>query len=207
MTKNYTAIDLLEKVFEFVAMTPDENDWDIKKLTSNRPRQVRLQQIESLLIAFKLLEQEAKGMFYNKPSVGKAIRSLMYGDFIEDFKDDQITTIDAYVNQHIDDSFFDRNLSSSELRFIYQYLISYRKQVNILQRFNSGWMEAGGKIAFYAIGLTNDVTKNLEGKTETLDALIALIINPNKYTFTEQELIEKYTYPAVDLLDIDLDEW
>lgn len=205
MTKT---IDLLEKVFEFIAMTPDEKDWDVKKLKSNRSRQARLQQIEALLIAFGLHEaNESKGMFCSKPSVGKAINSLLYGEFIEDFKQDQITTIDAYVSQHLEDSFYDRKLSSGELRFIYQYLIRYRKQVNKLQRFNSGWLEAGGKIANYAIGLTSEVTNNLNGKTEALDALISFIINPNQVSFTQQELIERFHYPDVDLLDIDLENW
>ena len=198
--KHYSTIDLLEKVFEFIAMTPEEKDWDIKKLQSNKPRQVRLQQIEALLFAFGLHEDNVeKGIFASKPSVGKALYSLLYGDFINTLKEHQIEQIDDYV------PYFDRKISGGELQFIYQYMIKYRKQVYTMLRFNSGWLEAGGKMAQYAIRLTSTITDNLNGKTEELDKLLDLIINPNQVSFTEQELIERFQYPDVDLIDIDLD--
>ncbi len=206
MNKKYTAIELLEKVFEFIAMTPEEKDWNIKKLQSNKPRQVRLQQIEALLFAFGLFEDnEGKGMSASKSSVGNALNSLLYGDFINTLKEQHIEEIDHYVTKHFNDPYFDRELSKGELRFIYQYMIKYRKQVYTMLRFNSGRLEAGGKMVQYAIRLTSTITDNLNGKTEELDKLLDLIINPNQLSFTEQELIERFQYPDADLIDIDLD--
>lgn len=204
--KHYSTLDLLEKVFEFIAMTPDEKDWDIKKLQSNKPRQVRLQQIEALLIAFGLHEDKTgKGIFASKPSVGKALNNFLHGDFIDTMNEKQIEQIDAFVTKHLNDPYFDRKLSGGELRFIYQYLIRYKKQLNILLHFNSGWLEASGKMSQYAIRLTGSISDNLNGKTEELDKLLDLIINPNQLSFTEQELIERFHYPDVDLFEIDME--
>lgn len=202
---NLNATHLLEKVFEFIAMTPDEKDWDVAKLKTNRPRQVRLQRIEALLVAFGLYERKSKGLFGSTSSIKTGIQSLLSGDFISNLDDATISAIDDYVTKQLNDPFFDRKISGGEVRFIYQYLIRYRKQVNTLQTFNSGWLEASGKLTQYAIGLTNTITANLDGKTEELDYLLGLIINPNGYSFTEQELIEKYSYPDVDLMHIDID--
>lgn len=199
------AIHLLEKVFEFIAMTPDDKDWDVAKLKTNRPRQVRLQQIEALLVAFGLYERKSKGFFGSTSSIKTAIQSLLSGDFISNLNDATISVIDDYVSKQLNDPFFDRKISGGEVRFIYQYLIRYRKQVYTLQTFNSGWLEASGKLTQYSIGLTNAITANLEGKTTELDSLLDLIINPNGSSFSELELIEKYDYPGVDLLDIDID--
>lgn len=196
---------LLEKVFEFIAMTPDEKDWDVAKLKTNKPRQVRLQQIEAMLVAFGLYERKSKGFFGTASSLRTGIQSILSGDFISNLDDATIVVIDDYVTKQLNDPFFDNKITGGQMRFIYQYLIKYRKQVYTLHTFNSGWLEASGKLTQYSIGLTNSITANLEGKTEELDYLLELIINPNVYTFTEQELIEKYGYPDVDLLGIDFD--
>jgi hypothetical protein len=53
-SKTYNGIDLLDKILEFVTMTPNEREWNYKSLNSNQPRQIRLKQINSLLKAFSL---------------------------------------------------------------------------------------------------------------------------------------------------------
>ena len=203
---NLNTAHLLEKVLEFIAMTPDEKDWDVAKLKTNKPRQVRLQRIEAMLDAFGLKERKSKGFFGTTASSRTSIQSLLSGDFISNLDDATLATIDNYVTKQLNDPFFDSKISSDEMQFIYQYLIKYKKQIYTLQAFNSGWLEASGKLGQYSIGLTNTITSNLKGKTEELDYLLNLIINPNGYSFSEQELIEKYGYPDVDLLDIDIDE-
>lgn len=54
LTKTYSAIDLLDKVLEFIEMTPNSNEWNLQSLKSNLPRQIRFRQIEALLNAFLL---------------------------------------------------------------------------------------------------------------------------------------------------------
>jgi hypothetical protein len=200
-----TTNHLLEKIFEFTAMTPDEKEWDVAKLQSNKPRQVRLQRIEAMLTAFGLYERKPKRLFASVTTIRSAIERLLDGDFIGDLDDATLAVLDDYVAKQLDYSYSDRKIASDELQFIYRYLMKYKKQLYKLERFNSGWLEASGNLSQYAIGLTSTITAHLVGKTKELDYLLELIINPNRYTFTEQELIDKYGYPDVDLLDLDLD--
>lgn len=202
---NLNASNLLEKIFEFTAMTPDEKEWDVAKLQSNKPRQVRLQRIEAMLTAFGLYESNTNQLGRNNSSLAKAISSLLSGDFVNSLHKSAIAEIDAYVTTQLNNPYFDCELYGDELQFIYRHLIKYKKQLYKLERFNSGWFEGGGKLGNYAYSLTSTITANLEGKTKELDYLLELIINPNRYSFTEQELIDKFGYPDVDLLDLDLD--
>src|SRR5215203_7078545 len=87
-TKNYEGLDLLEKIFEFTAMTPDANQWNVTSLKANAPRQVRLRQIQSLINAF--FGQETKANLIDKTIAlfqgdknSVTISSILSGDFIK----------------------------------------------------------------------------------------------------------------------------
>jgi hypothetical protein len=51
-TKIYKGLDLLAKVLEFNAMTPNKEHWNEGALKNNPPRLIRLKQIQSLAQAF-----------------------------------------------------------------------------------------------------------------------------------------------------------
>lgn len=53
---NWTAADLLEKILEFNAMTPNKNEWSEKTLNNNKPRLIRFQRIKALLLAFDIVQ-------------------------------------------------------------------------------------------------------------------------------------------------------
>src|SRR5215217_7544444 len=87
-TKIYKGLDLLEKIFEFTAMTPDANQWSVSSLKANPPRQIRLRQIQALINAF--FGQETKANFIDKTIAlfqgdknSLTISSILSGDFIK----------------------------------------------------------------------------------------------------------------------------
>ena len=85
--KIYKGLDLLEKVFEFEAMTPDKAHWNEKALKSNPPRLIRFRQIQSLAQAFLIKEADGHN----------TILSILTGDFIEGRSDADHVEIFAFM--------------------------------------------------------------------------------------------------------------
>lgn len=212
--RTYKGIDLLEKILEFVEMTPNSKEWNVIKLASNPPRKIRLKQIESLISAFyndcenKNPSNKSLSTLFNKKEVD--IKSILSGEFIalKTIDDYKPTTefINNFVKNHIDSSDVEKEIHLNELIFIYTQLLEYKKRIRNLVKFNSGWIEAGSTASQFSILLTNSITKNLEDKYNELDKTLELIINPNELTFSEQELIDRYDYPSESLFDIEM-EW
>lgn len=206
MNTIYTAVDLLEKIFDFEAKTPNRNEWSVKKLQGNLPRIVRLQQIESLLIAFDLHESQAKtSRFARQPSVADSILNVLHGTFVDPFNEDAIAAVDQYAAFYVTHSDDFQKLTTDDVRFVYRNLLQFKKNVYDVQHFNSGWLECGGKVGQLSIGITKTVVSNLEGTTKELDYVLNLILNPKQRSFTQEELVEHYHYPTADLFDLDLD--
>ena len=209
----YTAIDLLDKVLEFIAMTPDKSQWNVSALKSNPPRQIRLRQIESLLSAFFPIDPKislinnVKSFLSNKPK--QSIQSFLSGDFIRQREvsdyEKTITFIKDFVkssSNHFDET---REIRLEELVFIFPKLVDYKRQLRSILTFNSGWLEASSIASQFSIHLTNSVSKNLVDKYDNLDKSLELFINPKGLTFTEDELIKRFHYPTANLNDIDID--
>ncbi len=211
--KTYTAIDLLDKVFEFTEMTPNPKEWKLDALFLNPPRRVRLQQVEALLKAFCVPDAEpgffnkVKTIFSDQSKI--SIEAFLKGDFIKKRTIDEyspvVRFIEDFVRNKVEDSRRDRNIYIEELAFIFPKLIDFKRQLRWLLTYNSGWLEAGSKTALFSIYLTNDVAQNLVGKYDQLDKAITLFINPKQLTFTKAELIEKYNFPTESLEDVDMD--
>ena len=214
-TKTYRGIDLLDKIFEFTAMTPDQNQWNSAVLKSNPPRQIRFRQIQSLIQAF--FGQTTKNGFLDKAKsfFGKSnaecitIQAILSGDFINSKTLDDYTKlidfIKELVKEHeadIDDS---RSMHVGKLIMPYQKLVKYKRQLIEMLTFNSGWLESGSYTSRFSIYLTNEITLNLENKYSRLDNALELFINPKELTFLETELVDHYKYPTENLSDIDIE--
>ena len=197
--KKYTAIDLLDKVFEFIAMTP-ESQWSIDALKSNPPRFIRFQQIESLMNAF--IEGKKK---YSQLT----IQSFLAGNFIkirtENDYNKTIQHIKYFVKNSDGDTNETRDIRIEELIFIYLRLVDYKKMLQNIISFNRGWLEAGSIGVRFSIYLTDSISKSFVEKSSELDMMLEQLINPKRLTFSEKELISKYNYPTEDLADIDSD--
>ena len=84
--KIFNGVTLIDKILEFVAMTPNESEWNYKSLSGNKPRLIRLKRINSLLKAFSLTTNKnifEKASNYINPDVKADIKSILSGDFIK----------------------------------------------------------------------------------------------------------------------------
>jgi hypothetical protein len=209
----YKAIDLFDKVLEFIAMTPDKSQWSMTALKSNPPRQIRLKQIESLSNAFFAIDSKTnlidnvKSFLSDKPT--SSIQSFLSGDFIRQRETSDyaqtIIFIKEFVktsNSHLDET---KEIHLGELVFIFHELVDYKTQLRSILTFNSGVLEASSIASQFSIHLTNSISKILVDKFDNLDKSLELIINPQGLTFTEEELISRFNYPTENLDDIDLD--
>lgn len=211
-SKTYTGIDLLDKIFEFIAMTPNEKEWNYKSLSNNKPRQIRLQQINSLLKAFSLTNDKnffEKTTNYFNPGLKSEIKSILNGDFIKNRKIEEFREVINFANQFLQDNNHsnDRPIRLHELSFIYPKMIDYKIKLREIMGFNSGWLEASSTFSIFHILLTNSISANLKNKYENLDHVLELLINPKRQTFTEKELIDRFGYPTEDLHQIDMDNY
>ena len=204
----YKGIDLLEKVLEFVALTPSSNEWHLLSLKSNKPRFIRLQQIQSLIDAF--FEQNPNKPFYDKvlhfynSDKVVSIETLLTGEFIKHKKVDDYERMMDFVLQlpEYDELFVKKDIKIYQLAHVYKRLLSYKQHLRSLIGFNSGVLEASS-ISYFPIFLTERISSNLVGKYEDLNVVLELLINPKRLSFTEDELIAKYGFPNVKIEEID----
>lgn len=210
--KVYNGIDLLEKILEFVAMTPNEREWNYKSLSDNQPRLIRLKQINSLLKAFSLTSNKnifEKATNYFNPDLVVEIKSILNGDFIINKKLEDFNELIIFAKQFLQENHrsFDREISQKELSFIYPKMIDFKIKLREIIDFNSGWLEASSTFSIFHIILTNSISSNLDNKYDKLDHVLELFINPSRKTFYEKELIEKFGYPTEDLSQVDMDNY
>ena len=213
-TKTYKGLDLLEKIFEFTAMTPDANHWNVSSLKSNPPGQIRLRHIQSLINAF--FGRETKVNFIDKTIAlfqgdknSLTISSILSGDFIknrsvEDYAE-LIELMQGTVKQKEGDIQEERPMHVMRLVMPYQNLVRYKRKLVDLFMFNSGWLEASSYTSRFSIYLTDAITQNLEGKHSALDRALELFINPKRLTFSQEELVAKYRFPTENHQEIDMD--
>lgn len=200
--KTFNGITLLEKIQEFIAMTPDIKNWNYEALSNNMPRLIRLKQIGSLLKAFSLTN-------HHDPDFIIEIHAFLNGHFIMNRKLEVYQELLDFVKQflHERDQEIKRPISLMNVNFIYPKMLDFRKKLIEILSFNSSWMEASSPLSVFHILLTGAIGNNLVDKYNDLDKTLELIINPEKKVFTEQELIEHYNYPTEDLHEIDMDNY
>ena len=208
--KAYKGIDLIEKILEFIEMTPNENEWNSKSLRDNKPRLIRFQQINSLLNAFSLQSNnKTKLRSFLFPNHKNEITTILNGDFIKEKKLEEFNELLDFAEIFLKKQNFTIKspISHSELSFIYPKLIDYKIKLREIINFNSGWLESSTTFTIFHIFLTNSISSNLKNKYDDLDNTIELFINPRHLIFTEQELIEKYNFPTDNLDEIDFENY
>lgn len=214
-TKTYKGIDLLEMIFEFCEMTPDSKLWTENALQKNQPRLIRLKQIGSLINAFFYdnttanFIEKAKKIFSNNKN--ETIHTILSGDFLkkQDIRDFseliELMKVIVKANEKLERE--EREIHIGNLIMPYQQLINYKKELRRLLTYNSGWLEASSMTSKFSIYLTNSISNNLIDKYSELDRALELFVNPKKLSFTEEELIAKYSFPKDNLHEIDMENW
>ena len=212
-SKIYKGVDLLYKIFEFIAMTPNSAEWKSEALKSNPPRYIRFRQIESLTRAFFDQKEKVgflgkiKHIFNNEEFL--TIQNILSGDFINERTISDYAELIIFIKEFVKEkegvSGEERELNLRMLVMPYQQLIKYKQQLVELLNFKSGWLESSSVTSRFSIYLTDSVSSNLTEKFGDLDAVLELFINPKRLLFTEDELKAKYRFPTENLRDIDID--
>ena len=212
--KIWTTKDLLDKLLEFRAMTPNSDEWNEKSLKHNEPRLIRFRRINSLFKAFELKhKKKEKTNFLNLLSESSKEKELSKDEIIGFFEGKFITTRESvkYPNsQKLIEKVKAFDSDSFKPRDIYQFyrhLMKYRIKIESVLSYNSGVLEASSLGFRSAISLTNELNKELDIKTEKIDDILFEIINPKKLTFDEDVLIKEYGFPKDDLDSIDIENW
>jgi len=213
-SKTYKGLDLLDKIFEFTAMTPEVNQWNVSSLEGNPPRQIRLKQINSLMKVFlgqkshKNLFEKTKALISGATNT-TTVQSVLSGDFIKNRQIEDYAELVSLMTQIVTERqggiSKDQCMHVMKLIMPYQNLVRYKRKLVELLTFNSGWLEASSITSWFSIYLTDSVTSNLQGKYTVLDWALELFINPQGLVFTEEELITKFNFPTENLRDIDMD--
>lgn len=211
-SKTYNGIDLLNRVLEFVAMTPNDREWNYKSLSHNKSRLIRFQQIKSLVNAFSLNIERSKyegTSNYFNPDLKAEIKSILKGDFLKGNKMEDYDELNNVVSQFLKQNNYnlDRPIKMTELNFIYPKMVNFKSKLLELKDFNSGFLEANSSFTIFHIMLTNFISSNLINNSNDLDNVLELLINPKRKSFTEKELIEKFGFPSDDLNEIDIDNY
>jgi hypothetical protein len=211
--KPFTAIDLLDKTIEFTALVPDASLWKESSLKDNPPCLLRFRQIQSLIKAFFSREapanfmQKAKALFTSEPSV--TIASLLSGTFIANRNLDEYNSTIEFIKATVKEkeAAVDMQvpISLDKLILVYQYLISYKRNLSALLLFNTDPLKEGSIASRFTDYITSSITEQLRGKYDHLDKALELLINPHQDTFTEEQLRSEYHYPTQDLHEVEAD--
>lgn len=190
-----TAHLLLQKVIEFVAMSPNTT-WSYEAIRDNPPRAIRYRQIEALMKAFLLDDDGQDLALITRSRNGKGhdtiIGAFLSGNFIYVRNEETYAQLWEQMMQYVAAN--EKGLSETrgpsiaQLAFIFPKMMDYRQQLYKLMAFNSGWLEAGFASARYSIYITEAINKNLEGKEQELDQALCMFIDPKQRSYTMEEL-------------------
>lgn len=197
----HTALTLLEKVIEFTGMTNDSSEWTFEEQRGNPPRLVRLQQIHSLMKAFVPELMSTKDIQWS-------IKNFYTGNFITHRSVEDYSELIVIIDKTIEESRFrgarKEKLDVYDLRSNYCDLMDYYLKLKSLLNHNHSLMEISYSDMFSYI-ITDSISGSIYSETETISKLLREFIDPGGHSFTEEELIEQFRYPVVDLQDMDLD--
>jgi hypothetical protein len=86
----------------------------------------------------------------------------------------------------------------------YRDLLAYKLKFSNLLSHNSGIYETSYPYLFSQLA-TRDISNSIKQKIRVIDTSLALLIDPKKRHFSEEDLVKKYGYPTDDLGQIDED--
>lgn len=198
----HTAKHLLEKVIEFTNMTNDPVEWSYEEQKGNPPRFIRLKQIHSLMDAFIPELSPSK-------DIRQSIENFFVGNFLTNRPIKEYSELTGKIDKTIENSRFSgtqkKKLDVFDLRSNYCNLMDYYLKMKSLINHNNGMMEISYPY-MYSYIVTDSVSEAIKSKVEAISSLLGEFIDPNNQIYTEEEMISRFSYPAVDLLEMDV-EW
>ncbi len=197
------ANDLVNKIIEFQALTPDRKQWSELKLKNNPPRLYLFQQIKALL----------KILYKNQ---NLTIEQFMNGDFIQESGSDKFEQLNKNIIESYGDKGsehskraiedFNRFKSNSDIKKIFAFHFKFILELENLTNFNTGLIGSGRLTNHYAYSKIREVTNSIDQeKIQNIRNEINYIIDKDQQTFTMLELVENYGYPDLNLDEVNLD--
>lgn len=208
-----TASVLLEKVLEFLSLTPHAHEWNEQSLINNPPRLIRLQQIKTLFKALNIApvqsHEEYSVCYHNstefklKTRPVNQIQFFLDGRFISNKELSAYKMVTPTIIQY--SRFKKEPINISDVIELFKLLISYRTSVYNLFNQNSGFLLASGNGFFAANHLIKESNNQLSNQIKTIDDLLVHIIDPAQRNFSAQELVDKFGFSLENLDDIDIE--
>ena len=200
--KKISGLTLIDKILEFISMTPNSVDWNFEKLNNFPSKLIRLKQINVLLNIFipeNIYLDDLKTNIENVVN-GTFIKSRNIKLYETVFKqmDNEIITKLEYRPEKI------REWSNYDLLRNYSEIIRYKQILNELLDFNNGILEISYPY-FYSVIMTTDTSKKLNSKN--IDNFLNLVIDPSNRIFSKTKLTKEYNYPKKDVYDIDFEDF
>lgn len=195
-----SALNLLERIIEYVHMTDDESEWTFEEQKGNPPKFVRLQQIQSLMQAFvpELMASE---------SMRKSIGNFFAGSFIVLRAMDVYSNMVGLMNHTIEGSRFSDTKSNKldvfDLQNNYCNLMDYYLKLMNLLNHNHNEMK-GSDPGMFSYIVTNAISESIRAEAGCVSHLLSEFIDPGNHAYTEDELVDQFHYPCMDLLDVDM---
>lgn len=184
---------LLEMFFELYSLDNKFENWSLKEFQNNPPRLCRLQMINSLFLALNI------NCSYCDFMMGKFIKddSLYDWNEIKNIITKKYKKGLEYVHFHGEES-------SYELQIIFEELFDYRLLFEKLISKKRGVLAASG-VHRIPSNLMNEIDRKMTKEFAGIEHILAYLINPKGVQYSEEELNLKFSYPIVDLFELDMD--
>jgi hypothetical protein len=210
----WTTRNFLELVFDFVDLSPEQEDWNLSSLKDNPPRLIRLQRILSLLDAYGIKIHGVSKSFVNSEGVlvlnqesvededDNHLQAFIEGNFIGIRTSEELQSAFSLLSQlkQLDSS---EPLNRADAYFFFKTCLEYRLLVNHSNSYTSRFLAASPNGLRTAIRTINAVNKEITNQLKEIDEILFRLINPMELTFDQKLLEDKYGFPPDDLDEID----
>jgi len=191
--KLITEKELLTIFLELYSMDNSPKNWSIEKFLDKPNRLYRLHMINSLMKAFNVectYKEFIDGEFITDTQLNK------WNDFKKNIEKTPLN------KEEFNGSKLETKLT--DIKLIYSCLINYRLNAQVLLTSNDLIYASSGEFGRF-VNLMNNISKNLYKELQKIDAVLCFCINPLGISFSEQELINNYEFPKINILDIDME--
>lgn len=188
----FPAQSVLTAYFDLLRFSPKPAKWPALALTANAPQRYRYQRLVALFEAFDL------PIDFASFADGEFLTGREAGSF--DFLGLETTVASPHFGS------LALPIRGHQAQYLFHKLFALLKQVNILQSFNSGVLEASG-VYYHAHQLSQAVVQSLAPEPlARVTTTLARLLDPTERTFSQAELVAQHGFPDVDLDEIDF-EW
>jgi hypothetical protein len=189
----------LEKrlLFTFLTLYSFEKEvrfWSLENFKDNPPRLYRLQMIDSLMEALDIKSS------YLEFTEGKFIAEIQlnkWGDFKK--------SIEKILPKEDEASRPMFEIKVNHIMANFRLLMYYRMNAERLISSTSGIYAASGEFRTF-VKLMNNTSRKLYKELKKIDTILLFCINPNNIYYSEEELVNNFNFPDVNIIDVDM-EW